>query len=215
MPRHGRGDKELTLGWGAAVAAIFGLAVLCGLCFTWGYMVGHRGVKTAAVADTAATPADQEPLQPKGSAPKPTAYAQDVVQHPADADAGAAAPTTGTGTEAAALDSAPGVAAQQVHPALSSESNVAEPQQAAPQVRPALPAAATATFMVQVAAVTNAEDAEVLVGALRKRNYAVAIRREPGDNLIHVKVGPFATLAEAEQWKMKLLNDGYNAVVQP
>lgn len=67
--------------------------------------------------------------------------------------------------------------------------------------------------MVQVAAVSNPEDAQVLVNALRQRSYPVTARRGPGDDYIHVRVGPFATRAIAEQWKAKLLNDGYNAVV--
>jgi cell division septation protein DedD len=69
--------------------------------------------------------------------------------------------------------------------------------------------------MVQVAAVANPEDADVLMNALRKRSYPVMSRRETTDNLIHVRVGPFSTRGEAEQWKMRLLNDGYNAIVQP
>jgi cell division septation protein DedD len=69
--------------------------------------------------------------------------------------------------------------------------------------------------MVQIAAVSNTEDAEVLTSALRRRGYAVTARRDPADNLLHVRIGPFATPAEANSWRMKLLNDGYNAVVQP
>ena len=69
--------------------------------------------------------------------------------------------------------------------------------------------------MVQIAAVSNTEDADVLTAALRKRGYVVTARRDPADNLIHVRIGPFPTLDEANRWKMKLLNDGYNAIVQP
>ena len=69
--------------------------------------------------------------------------------------------------------------------------------------------------MVQIAAVTHPEDAEVLVGALRKRGYTVSVRRQPADNLIHVQIGPFSTRDEAYRWRQKLLNDGYNAIVQP
>jgi cell division septation protein DedD len=79
-------------------------------------------------------------------------------------------------------------------------------------VSPALPAAGT--FIVQIAAVSAQEDADVLMGALRKRGYAVTARREPLDGLIHVKIGPFKTQNEAEIWREKLFNDGYNAVVQ-
>jgi cell division septation protein DedD len=80
-------------------------------------------------------------------------------------------------------------------------------------VQPALPAAGV--LMVQIAAVTNQEDADVLVGALRKRGYAVTTRRESTDGMIHVRIGPFSSRDEADKWRQKLLNDGYNAVVQP
>jgi len=33
--------------------------------------------------------------------------------------------------------------------------------------------------------------------------------------LIHVRIGPFKTRDEADAWRQKLLNDGYNAIVQP
>jgi cell division septation protein DedD len=69
--------------------------------------------------------------------------------------------------------------------------------------------------MVQIAAVTNQEDADVLVNALRKRGYAVTTRRESTDGMIHVRIGPFSSRDEADKWRQKLLNDGYNAIVQP
>jgi cell division septation protein DedD len=69
--------------------------------------------------------------------------------------------------------------------------------------------------MVQVAAVSHQEDADVLVNALRKRGYAAGTRREPSDGLIHVRIGPFATRDEANRMCTRLLNDGYNAMVQP
>jgi cell division septation protein DedD len=69
--------------------------------------------------------------------------------------------------------------------------------------------------MVQVASVSNAEDADVLTNALRKRGYPVTERRDVADGMIHVRVGPFGTRDDANKWRMKLLNDGYNAIVQP
>jgi cell division septation protein DedD len=69
--------------------------------------------------------------------------------------------------------------------------------------------------MVQIAAVSHQEDAEVLAGALRKRGYAVSTRRDSLDNLIHVRIGPFNNRDEANRWRLKLLNDGYNAMIQP
>jgi cell division septation protein DedD len=69
--------------------------------------------------------------------------------------------------------------------------------------------------MVQIAAVSHPEDADVLVGALRKRGYAVSARRDPTDGLLHVQIGPFANRNDAYAMRQKLLNDGYNAIVQP
>lgn len=68
--------------------------------------------------------------------------------------------------------------------------------------------------MVQIAAVSNPADADVLVGALRKRGYSVTIRNQPGDTLLHVQVGPFAARADAIAMKQKLLGDGYNAILK-
>jgi DedD protein len=86
-----------------------------------------------------------------------------------------------------------------------------------PLVKPALPQSAVPAgmWMVQIAAVSHPEDAEVLVNALRKHVYAVAVHRDPADTLMHVQVGPFASHTDAAAMRQKLLTDGYNAIVQP
>jgi cell division septation protein DedD len=69
--------------------------------------------------------------------------------------------------------------------------------------------------MVQIAAVSNPEDASVLTSALRKRGYTVTAQREPADGMIHVRIGPFNSRDDANRMCTKLLNDGYNALIQP
>ena len=69
--------------------------------------------------------------------------------------------------------------------------------------------------MVQVAAVTHQEDADVLVSALRRRGYPVNELHEATDGLIHVRIGPFASRDDATRMCTRLLNDGYNAMIQP
>ena len=81
-------------------------------------------------------------------------------------------------------------------------------------MRPAYPSA-TSGYMVQIAAVLHAEDANVLVGALRRRGFAATAERMPSDGLVHVRIGPFATHEEASRMSARLLGDGYNAMVQP
>jgi DedD protein len=70
-------------------------------------------------------------------------------------------------------------------------------------------------WMVQIAAVSHVEDAEVLVNALKKRGYSVMVRRDIADTLLHVQTGPFANRNDANTMRQKLLSDGYNAIVQP
>ncbi len=73
---------------------------------------------------------------------------------------------------------------------------------------------AGSSFMVQVAAVSKQEDAEILVTALRKKQYPVFIANAAGDPLFHVQVGPFSEKKDAEAMRTRLAGDGYNAIVK-
>jgi cell division septation protein DedD len=219
-PDQSRRDTELTLGSGTLLAIFFGLVLLCGLCFGLGYAVGRRGSQPPSAAVLQAAPNAQPPFEANDSLPKPPATAQPSGA-PASQSAGTGlSPSTASGMAPAAAagrlppaaPAASSPAQSQVHPALAPAANPAH-SAAAPSVHPAFPPAAP--LMVQIAAVANAEDADVLVNALRKRGYAVTLRRDPADNLIHVRIGPFNDRAIADQWRQKLLNDGYNAIVQP
>lgn len=83
-----------------------------------------------------------------------------------------------------------------------------------PLIKPALPNPASA-LMIQIAIVSSQEDADVLVGALRKRGYTAAARRDPSDNKLHVQIGPYSNRNDANAMRKKLIYDGYNAIVQP
>jgi len=115
-----------------------------------------------------------------------------------------------------------GIGKTKVEPALPVVPAVTKPQQArAMTVQPALEpslrrseAVAPVALMVQVATLAHQEDADVLVQALRRRGYAVTAHRDVADGMVHVRVGPFASRDAANQWRQKLLNDGYNAEVQ-
>ncbi len=211
-----RRDTELTLGSGSLLAIFLVLVVICGLCFGLGYKVGHHASPPAAV-NPAHTPApDQEPLQGNSSIPKPSAFAQaPVPTPPAPATDRGANPEKTQQNPTQAGQNGSGSAAQggttQVRPALPAAAGASQPA-ATSNVHPALPAV---PLMVQIAAVSNPEDASVLTSALRKRGYPVTASREPEDRLIHVRIGPFYSRDEANRMCMKLLNDGYNAMIQP
>jgi cell division septation protein DedD len=219
-------DTELTLGTGALLAILCGLILLCALFFGLGYSAGHR--TPVVSSSTAAQPAtDQEPLQASGNVPKPSAVAQVPVAPPSDYTDAANQPAAATDSTPNAT-SGPGATVQtsgeptDVHPALPVAGVPQNPMNSGAQtVHPAFSESSAQTqpggqqFMVQIAAVSNPQDAEALVNALKKRAYPASTKREPADNLLHVRIGPFASRQLADQWRMKLLNDGYNAQVQP
>jgi cell division septation protein DedD len=69
---------------------------------------------------------------------------------------------------------------------------------------------------VQIAAISPAhkDDADLLATALHSKGYDVAERTATQDKLIHIQVGPFATKADAEAMRERLIVDGYNAIVK-
>lgn len=207
-PAQQHPDTEVTLGTGMQLAIFFGLVLICGLCFGLGYAVGRRGSPPPLAAGLQSSSGAQTTAQAEGSRPKPSATSQgNVASLPQSAVVNQSQSSVGTADSTAAAGSLSGQS--QVRAAQQLPSQPAEPA----AVQPAT--ATTTALMVQIAAVSHPEDAEVLVNALRKHGYAVVARRDPTDSLIHVRIGPFNTRDEANRWRLKLLNDGYNAIVQP
>jgi DedD protein len=201
-------DTEVTLGIGALLAIGCGLFLLCGVCFGFGYVVGHRTSPDQGAALVLPAQDAKVPVMPAGSGSKPGASGQlpAQVQTTADgSDAGGSAQTeqvsAGSGSVQATIEPA---ADSQVRPA-----DASAVQTGTPATRNQAPG-----WMVQIAAVSHAEDAQVLVDALRKHGYEVTARHDLSDNLIHVQTGPFVNRNDANAARQKLLNDGYNAIVQ-
>jgi DedD protein len=206
-------DRELTISSTTLLAIFFGLVLICGLFFGFGYTLGRRS--NSETSQLPAAPVSD--LQPTTSASKPSAASQP------------ASTATLPAADPQASDTSANPAADSEPQEDSSQAKTPEtPANPAPQiVRPALPllaqspapapqtvAAALAGIMVQIAAISNPADADVLVGALQKRGYSVTARHSPGDALIHVQVGPFSNRADAIAMRQKLLGDGYNAILK-
>jgi DedD protein len=202
---------ELTLGLGTLLGLGAGLLMLCVVCFALGYAVGHR---SSSNQNAIVLPDSNTPVAAAKGGAKPGAVRQNANSPSPDAaasgSAGQAEPTRlSTPDEAADASST-----QAATPA--SDAHVRPALQPSPDTQSRVqPATSQAQgWMVQIAAVSRSEDADVLVSALRKRGYAVTERRELGDNLIHVQTGPFTSRNDANTMRQKLLGDGYNAIVQ-
>ena len=226
LPRH---ERELTLSTGAILGIFLGLAVLCGAFFGFGYNVGRKSAPTPLnLSDVNTDPvtAGSSPAKPPAGvlsgeetsavpamtakpAHKPSPAAE---THPVPLvaeDASEASPVVKpVPTHTLPVTTAPTPAPVVRQPALVAPSALS-PSALSPSAT-----AAAGTFMVQVAAVSHKEDADLLLSALRSRGYAVAARSGAGDNFIHVQVGPFHDKKEADAMRQRLLTDGYNAIVK-
>jgi len=234
--RGGRAEEEgaeITLGARSLLGIFFGLVLICSIFFGLGYSVGRgSAAKTAAASAGSESPAA---ATPNGQG-KPSAQ-QALTEAPASPDGSAgASPSSGTPEESApalepaAVPSGTGSGASAAPangaprgletPADAPAATVkpagfpSEEPGATPALQPAVVTTVPSGIMVQVAAISVPQDADILVQALKKRGYTAVLRNEPQDKLLHVQLGPFASRAEANAMRSKLLADGYNAVVK-
>jgi len=224
-PEEERRDTEVTLGPMMLAAMFFALVIVCGFCFWLGYGAGRRSSVEPKTAGVQSAAGQSIPTQASGSLSKPPAKGliPSAPAQPAIAEVTQLPPADGSSTGNPLTSYAPvgngssaAVGQTQVRPALPKQANGPQPLNAPAgglEVQPALTQAAG--LMVQVAAVSHVEDASVLVAALRRRGYEVTARREGGDGLIHVQIGPFTNRNDANAMCQRLLSDGYNAIVQP
>ena len=209
-PVERRPDTEVTLGPMLLLGLFFGLVLLCGLCFGLGYSMGSRGAREASTA--VQQPGDPASSQAAGSLSKPSAVSQSIPtpQTPA-AELASSGASSGVNPTTTSQDSG-STSEGDTNPAAAT---TPVPTPVSAQPAPALKGAPATAIMVQIATVSHQEDADVLVGALHKRGYAVAALRDPVDNQFHVRVGPFSNRNDANAVRQKLLRDGYNAIMQP
>jgi DedD protein len=214
--------SEITLSTASLLGIFFGLVLVCGVFFGFGYSMGRgtgataqaRPVPTSGSSGEAEEAATENPPAP-ARAPQPAAKQQD------DSEATAPAPITARpkAVETPKEDVAQTEKAAAPVPAETPAQLVTSKPAAgkvAPVYQPPTDAAPTTAGqpMVQIAAVSRPQDADVLVAALRQRGYGVVVRSEPQDHLLHVQVGPFANRTQATEVKQKLLSDGYNAIIK-
>lgn len=191
---EGKPDTEITLGTAKLLGIFFVLVAICAVFFTMGYLLGRNSPSMAASTTVVST----VPGGNSNPANKPSANAEKVTQ------------AAQNKTSEASTSNNPPVQLTVPPPA-------SKPlDESSPSVNPDAKAAANgASYMVQVAAVTRQEDAEILVNALRKKQYPVfLVANLPGDALFHVQVGPFSDPRDAEAMRNRLVGDGYNAIVK-
>lgn len=220
-----RKQREINLGTGTLFLIFFGAVLALGLAFGSGYTAGRHSLQTAAAATTSSsTDFSNFKPSPSSTAIQPVAgyySAKDA----AAANSGGSQQIYAPASSASNTSSTP--VAQPVKAEVKPRQQEAEPTPAPAPVRAnvpqpvpvQMPVAApapspTAPALVQVAAVSHQEDADLLLSALRRRGYTVFQAASPSDRLIHVQLGPFPTRKDADAMRQRLLADGYNAIVK-
>lgn len=197
-------DTEITLSTGKMLGLFFALAALCAVFFSMGYKVG-KSSSNLALKELPSVPADgsARPAAAKAAqSPTPDlTFYKTVEQNNADPQLNTpsqngAAPANG----AASVASAPATAA------------TAAPGASAPN--DAAPVPPGSGYYVQVAAVSKQEDADALVDALKKKQYPAFSSNSQGDSFVHVQVGPYSDIKQAEDMRAKLVSDGYNPILK-
>jgi cell division septation protein DedD len=190
-------DTEITLGTGKLLVLFFGLVGVCALFFALGYSLGRKSEPTIAAASAAVAPqtVSEANKASGGSAAAPMTFYKSVEQKDANPELTPAADSK-TETAAAPTNANPTPA----------------PAPSAPESTTTLP---TAGYFVQVAAVSQQEDADSLVDALKKKQYPAFVAAQlTTDKLFRVQVGPFQDIKEAEAMRAKLIGDGYSPIVK-
>src|SRR5579864_1475876 len=191
-------DTEITLGTGKLLGIFFLLAAICAAFFTMGYLFGrgsNPAAASTAIVSTVPSTSNNTGTKPSAGGNKsvestPPAISDSAMHNPSTAQASTPPPPT-------------------LIPVKGTDDNAAATPSAGTRN------AETGSYMVQVAAVSRQEDAEILVNALRKKEYPVLmVGNVPGDSLFHVQVGPFTDPKEAEAMRSRLAGDGYNAIVK-
>jgi cell division septation protein DedD len=204
-------EREFTLSTGSILGLFFGLVLLCGLFFGFGYSVGsHRSPQTVATQALENAPAANfSAFKPAAGLPVGATGNVPVAPHGTTVTPAAVSSATprSAGSDAAATP--PNRTFAATSPAPAPIVRVA-PSAPAPA---AAPSPAGGYYLVQIAAVSHQQDANLLVNALRARGYA-AIAYPQQDNLIHVQVGPLNNRRDAELMRQRLFADGYNPIIK-
>jgi DedD protein len=181
-------DTEITIGTGKMLGLFFGLVALCAVFFGLGFSLGRGSVKSSTTADS--------PPVPGASGLRPSA----VKANPP------ASPELTFYKAVERKDSEAQLANESANNPPTADTSKTVPDPAAPPPMNG--------YYVQVAAVSKQDDAQALVEALKKKQYAAFATSGAGDRLFHVQLGPFGDVKEAESTRAKLVSDGYNPILK-
>lgn len=188
-------DREIVLSTGKLLGIFFALAIVCGVFFTMGYLLGKSTTVGGRTEIAGAIPVGGSAA---GKPPAGNKTPETITQTCPPGSPNCPPSSTDSGKNA-------GQAAGQQTAGSSSDQSSAGKE---------IAAGSGGSFMVQVAAVSKQEDADILKTALQKKQYPAFIANSPGDPLFHVQVGPYSDKKDADAMRTRLAAEGYNPIVK-
>jgi DedD protein len=204
-------DREISLGTTTILGIFFALALLCAVFFGFGYSLGKRSAPPMPVPSSAATGADTGLAKPSPDSPVDQTTSTAPALKPAADIQSAVVPVDSPNDAAQAADPAPKKIAVNLRSAARSEPPTSPKPAALVPVASVTPVSGSS--VVQVAAMSHQEDADVVAADLKRRGYTVTVRRVPQDKFFHVQIGPFASKKDTDAMRQRLQADGYNSAI--
>jgi DedD protein len=214
--RRRQQDREITLGTTMILLIFFALAVYGAALFGFGYSLGSKHTGSTAAVTAGGPNVTSGGFKPSPGSPVGSASANRIpVVDPKTLPSYTTPPPPQTApqTKTVPLPSSDSPTAEQSEPKPKSIAPVAAVPTVASQPTASATSASGPPIVVQVAALSQQADAEMIATTLQRRGYAVSVHTE-ADKFFHVQVGPFYARKDAEAMKAKLLADGFNAYIK-
>jgi cell division septation protein DedD len=213
--KSGEQDREISLSTTTILGIFFALALLCAVFFGFGYSMGRKSAQSVASPGEVTTRSENSGSKPAPGSPA-TLATSSAGRQAAGETQSAIMPLDSPNAAAQATPQMPSLVKAVVPSPRSDWPAEVTPRQASKPVAIVPVAAALpspGSSVVQVAAMSHQEDADVVAVDLKRRGYTVAVRHESQDKLFHVQIGPFASKKEADSMRQRLQTDGYNSAI--
>lgn len=207
-------NQEQGVPTGSLLGAFLAVVVLCAVFFSLGFFLGYRQGRPASALATEQVPAtsDAPPEVNAPESPPPGAS-----EEPGGTSAGS--PSASASQPAQSDTSQSSTAASARVPAAPVDQE-ARPDPAAGDeaLDSTIASRVPSGLLVQVAAVTNRQDAANVVGVLKSKNYPALVlspaQAKAKDSFYRVVAGPYKSRTQAERVRKELTAEGFKPFIR-
>jgi cell division septation protein DedD len=195
MPRTDDGEFELVLGNKQLLSVFFIMAILLGVFFTMGYIMGRNSAPVAALATRDTAPSNAPRQDAPSSMPQANAAAPATTPTPSAENTRGAAPQPDAAKAPQTFGSEAPRTAGDPPPASDGAGKITQPQ--------------PGQMFVQVSSMLAQPEAEILVEVLGKKGFRAIIAPGPNEGRYRVLVGPVTDTNDAGRVKADLEQAGF------